>query len=149
MADVTDANGVKWSVYRRWGFRYWNPLDDSDDVSGDLLIILVQWVVMAPIWFVAKWFGVAWVVVIERNGTVVREVNVRGWRRSERRIQEFARSAFEGTLDAQIAAELPASPPSDMKVAADAWSNLSLESRATLWRMHNTGGLRRQPGRRL
>ena len=98
MAEVTDADGVRWSVYRRWGYRYWNAMDGSsgEEAAGGLIINLLQFVVISPIWLIAKGFGAPWTIVIERNGTEVREVKVRGWRNSERCIQELAESVADG-----------------------------------------------------
>jgi len=76
----------------------------------------------------------------------VREVKVRGWRNSERCIQEFAESAFAGTLDQEIAAKSPTETilPPEMNVTPDDWTMLPLESRPTLWRMYNSGELQRR-----
>jgi len=102
MAEITDADGVRWKVYRRWGCRYWNAVG----VSGG-------------------------------------EVEVSGWRNSERCIQELAESAFAGTLDQEIVEPSGTGPPPEMNLAPESWSNLPLESKVTLWRMYNSGGLHR------
>jgi hypothetical protein len=39
---------------------------------GGIVINSLQFVVFSPIWFIAKWFGAPWTIVIERNGTEVR-----------------------------------------------------------------------------
>jgi hypothetical protein len=54
--------------------------------------------VLWPPWFIAKWLGVPWVILIERNGSEIGDERVRGWRESQRRIQEIAESAAAGTL---------------------------------------------------
>jgi hypothetical protein len=100
----------------------------------------------SPIWFIAKWFGAPWTIVIERNGTEVREAKVRGWRNSQRGIQEFVDSAADGTLDRQIIDKLPTetSLPPEMSVTPEAWRSLPLETKAMLWRMYNSDELRRR-----
>jgi hypothetical protein len=59
MAEVTDADGVRWSVYRRWGYRYWNAMEGSgyEGVTDGIIIDLLQFVVTSPIWLIAKGFG--------------------------------------------------------------------------------------------
>jgi hypothetical protein len=113
--------------------------------GGELLIDLLQIVVISPFWFVAKWFGVPWTIVIERNGTEVGEERVRGWRNSQRRIQEIAESAAARTLDRTIVASLPTEMnlPPDMNMTPEAWAKLAPVTKATLWRMYNSGGLHR------
>lgn len=146
MAKVSDPGGVQWSVFRRWGFRYWHAADDirSGDF-GEIIIDLLQIVVISPFWFIAKWFGVPWTIVIERNGTEVGEERVRGWRNSRRRIQQIVESAAAGTLTEVIVANLPTEMdlPPDMNITPEAWTKLAPETKATLWRMYNSGGLHR------
>jgi DivIVA domain-containing protein len=95
MVKVLDPDGVPWTVYRRW-FPNWklhsfgNP--DPGEIGAYLLAVL--W----PPWFIAKWLGVPWVILIERNGSEIGDERVRGWRESQRRIQEIAESAAAGTL---------------------------------------------------
>jgi hypothetical protein len=101
MPDVTDPNGVQWSVHRRWRARYANavnPTDTGNALIGELTFNLLQIVVTWPFWFIAKWLGVQWKIVIERDGTVVGETLVRGWRKSQRCIQELTQSAAAGTM---------------------------------------------------
>ena len=145
---VTDAAGVRWRVYRRWGFNYWRARDEAmsgDAAEAGLIIDLLQVVVISPFWFIAKWFGVPWTIVIERNGTEVGDVRVRGWRKSKWCIQDIVESAADGTLEEKVAAQLPsvADFPPDMAVTPEAWAKLTPEARVTLWRMYNSGGLRR------
>jgi len=101
MAAVTDPNGVRWSVHRRWRPHYLNAVNPTDtgdalisELTFNLLLIAVTW----PFWFIAKWLGVRWKIVIERDGTVVSETLVRGWRRSQRYIEELTQSAAADTL---------------------------------------------------
>lgn len=143
---VTDPEATSWSVYRRWGFRYWHSADDTEGSEADLVIIVVQIVVIAPVWFIAKWFGAPWTIVVERNGTEVAEERVRGWRRSQARIREIAEAAAAGTLDQKIVANVPTGRdlPPEMGVTPQEWAKLTPEARVTLWRMFNSGGLRRR-----
>jgi hypothetical protein len=48
------------------------------DIVGGFIFTVVQVVIISPIWFIAKWFGAPWTIVVERNGTQVCEVKVRG-----------------------------------------------------------------------
>jgi hypothetical protein len=108
---------------------------------GGIVINSLQFVVFSPIWFIAKWFGAPWTIVIERNGT-----EVRGWRNSQRCIQEFVDSAADATLDRQIIDKLPTetSLPPEMNVTPEAWTKLPLETKVTLWRIYNSGQLHRR-----
>src|SRR5689334_559994 len=100
MVKVTGPNGVQWTVYGRW-FPNWTRscLPDTDR-GGDLdtFFLAVVW----PPWFIAKWFGVRWIILVERNGREVGEVRVRGWRKSQRRIHEIAEAAVVGTLQKEL-----------------------------------------------
>jgi hypothetical protein len=99
--EVTDPNGVPWSVHRQWRARYSNavnPTDSGDALISELTFNLLQIVVTWPFWFIAKWLGARWKILIERDGTVVGETLVRGWRKSQRCIQELTQSAAAGTL---------------------------------------------------
>jgi hypothetical protein len=97
MAKVTDPEGVNWSI-RRW---WWRTVPwESGIALIDLIIfaIVLPFMLMWPFWLMAKWLGVPWTIVIERDGTEVGREQVRGWRRSGERIDEIARSAQAGTL---------------------------------------------------
>jgi hypothetical protein len=99
MAEVTDPNGVRWSVRRR----RWYDLSDfpsSGDDFGVIFILLVGgwW----PFWFIAHWLGLRWRIVIKRDGEEVHEEWLRGWRKSRRRIQEITESATVGTLQQSL-----------------------------------------------
>jgi hypothetical protein len=89
MAEVTDPDGVEWSVDRRSFFA-----PDVVSPDGELTLLLVA---IWPLWFIAHWLGVRWVIVIERAGSQVSEERVRGWGKSHRRIQEIAESVTAGT----------------------------------------------------
>jgi hypothetical protein len=90
MAKVTDPDGVQWSVSREWFFGLPSWLDGSSDLGYLLLAI---W----PFWLIAHWLGLPWVIEINRAGTPMGTEEVRGWVKSERRIQEIAQSAAAGT----------------------------------------------------
>jgi len=95
MADVTDQYGVRWSVYRKW---YSVDVDDigSDFFDTIIFIFTLPFLLAWPIWFILKWLGVPWKIVIEQNGRKVGHERVWGWRRSGRRIDEIARSVSRG-----------------------------------------------------
>jgi hypothetical protein len=84
-------------VYRRW-VPIWAGANLSSAQEAGFIIVLLQVIVLWPPWFIAKWLGVRWRIVIVRNGTKVGEVRVRGWRKSQRRIADMAASAAAGTL---------------------------------------------------
>jgi hypothetical protein len=100
MVKVRDPNGVPWTVYRRW-FPHWDFSSFHGVDPGDLgaYLLAVLWL---P-WFIAKCLGVRWVISIERNGIEVCDARVRGWRTSQRRIQELAGAAAAGTLQKELA----------------------------------------------
>jgi len=112
VAEVTDLNGVQWSVHRaRPKWESWGGYTSSGStgsILGDLLapilepilaIILgfIWYVVEWPFWFIGKLFGVPSKIVIERDGTPVGQERVRGWNKSGQRIREIAQSAAAGT----------------------------------------------------
>jgi hypothetical protein len=102
-------------------------------------------VVISPFWFVAKWLGVPWTIVIERNGFEVGEVRA-WWRASQWCIQDIAESAAAGNLDQKIVADLPTEwiCPPDMSVTPEVRAKLTPEAKVTLWRMYNSGELHRR-----
>jgi len=108
MAEVTDPNGVQWSVRRRlwYGTSALGEAASGADPFGIALgLVLGGW----PFWFIAHWLGLRWGVVIERDGEKVHEEWVRGWLKSRRRIQELTESATVGMLQRS----LPAPPAAD------------------------------------
>jgi hypothetical protein len=91
MAKVTDPHGVPWSVRRRWFFE---PPDWLDGGTSDIGYLLAAfW----PCWLIAHWLGWPWVIVIKRAGNEQCTERVRGWVRSQRRIQQITQSAADGT----------------------------------------------------
>ncbi|OBB33109.1 hypothetical protein A5792_11880 [Mycolicibacterium peregrinum] len=52
------------------------------------LLVLLAW----PFWFVAKFLGVPWKIVIERAGRELGTERVRGWRASARRMDQIRQS---------------------------------------------------------
>jgi len=112
MADVTDPNGVRWSVRRR----RWYPMSEWADAFGGAdgfgVLVILSLAVGGwwPFWFIAHWLGLRWRIVIERDGEEVDEEWVRGWRKSRRRIQEITASATAGTLQQSLTAP-PATDP--------------------------------------
>jgi hypothetical protein len=99
MAEVTDPNGVRWSVRRR---RWYDLSDLNTGSSAEGLGLLVILILLVggwwPFWFIAHWLGLRWRIVIKRDGEEVDEEWVRGWRKSRRRILEITESATAGTL---------------------------------------------------
>ncbi|NVN50050.1 hypothetical protein [Mycolicibacterium hippocampi] len=92
MAKVKDLDGTTWIV-RRW---WWRAIPwETGFATLDMVILLVMLPFMAlwPFWLVAKWLGMPWTIVIERDGVEVDRERVRGWRRSGERIRELADSA--------------------------------------------------------
>jgi hypothetical protein len=89
MTKVTDPDGVQWSVSREWFFGLPSWLDGSSDLG---LILFAVWPFL-----IAHWLGLPWVIVINRAGTAMGTEEVRGWVKSERRVQEIAQSAAAGT----------------------------------------------------
>lgn len=103
MTQFQDVHGVQWSVQRRW----WNvdflpnpALLGNDVVSLIIAVVcLVLWLPFAlvwPIWFVAKFCGAPWKVVIRRNREEVYTERVRGWSKSEQRIDAIVQSLRKG-----------------------------------------------------
>ncbi len=95
---VTDPRGAQWTVRRRRWYGMSNFGHGGGNEIGELVLLPLLAVAWWPIWFVAHWFGLPWRIVIKRGGNDVYEIEVRGWRKSRRRIQEVAESAAVGTL---------------------------------------------------
>lgn len=101
MAKVKDRDGTTWTV-RRW---WWRAIPwETGFTTLDMIILLVMLPFMAlwPFWLLAKWLGVPWTIVVERDDVEVDRERVRGWRMSGQRITELAESAKAsgGTDDA-------------------------------------------------
>lgn len=114
---VTDPGGIAWTVRRKWMYA---PGDsgDSDGVVGAIYAVIVLLVLVAwPFWFVAKFLGVPWTIVIERTGREVGTERVRGWRASERRMDEIRRNILTAGVPQQ---EAP-SRRDDQQRSSDYW----------------------------
>lgn len=97
MKRVVDPEGVTWTV-RRW---WWKTVPwETGFATLDMIIFLIvlPFMVMWPFWLLAKWCGVPWTVLVERDGTEISREPVRGWRASGRRIDELAARAEAGAL---------------------------------------------------
>jgi hypothetical protein len=97
VAEVTDPDGVSWSV-RRW---WWNASPwETGFATLDALIffIMLPFLLLWPFWLASKWLGASWTIDIKRDGTKVGSEQVRGWERSGQRVEELARAAQEGAL---------------------------------------------------
>ncbi|MDG5486249.1 hypothetical protein [Mycolicibacterium gadium] len=101
MVRGTDRRGVHWRVYRRW-FPNWNLSFLHYDL-GEFGAVLLA--VLWPPWFIGKCFGARWIISIERNGSEVGVVRVRGWRKSQQRIHELAEAVATGTPQQELVAE--------------------------------------------
>jgi hypothetical protein len=96
MAEVTDPNGVKWSVDRAWWV--FDPVPTgSGDAFGQLVLGILLMILLWPVSLIAHGLGLPWTIVIERDGRRVGKEKVRGWNQSGQRIQEIAQSAAAGT----------------------------------------------------
>ncbi len=65
-------------------------------VDAVIFLIVLPSMLMWPLWLMAKWLGVPWTIIIERDGSEVGREQVRGWRRSRGRVQELSRAAEAG-----------------------------------------------------
>lgn len=96
VAAVTDPNGVQWNVHRRW----WPFPDVTDVIDLDWfllsLVVAVPFVVLWPVWYAAKFCGVRWRIVIERDGTQVGHELVRGSRHARARVADLALTIAAG-----------------------------------------------------
>jgi hypothetical protein len=97
MAELTDPNGVSWSV-QRWWFKSVPWETGIEFLDFIIFIVVLPFMIVWPFWFMLKWLGVPWSIEIRRDGTKVGEEHVRGWRRSGRRINELAQAAAAGAL---------------------------------------------------
>ena len=97
VAEVTDPNGVRWRV-RRWWWKTVPWETGIDFLNFIFFIIVLPFMVLWPFWFLLKWLGVRWEIVIERDGKKVGSEKVRGWRRSGQRVEELTQAAVAGGL---------------------------------------------------
>jgi hypothetical protein len=100
MALVRDTNGTQWSVRRRlWPF----PGDALDLTFGWFEGVLAAlFALLWPFWWLTKFLGARWVIVIEREGNEVGRELVRGWRKSKKRINEIAVDVASGRRSGPI-----------------------------------------------
>nr|WP_194946068.1 hypothetical protein [Mycolicibacterium malmesburyense] len=100
MAVVRDTGGAEWQISRRW----WPFPGDALDLTFGWLEILVGalFVVLWPLWLLAKFCGVRWVITIERDGHQVDRELVRGWNRSKGRMNEIALQIAAGGRGGQF-----------------------------------------------
>ncbi|WP_139335368.1 hypothetical protein [Mycobacterium sp. GA-1841] len=88
---MTDPRGVLWSVRRKW-MSAPDTWTDSDGVIGAIFSIAMLLQLLAwPFWFLAKFLGAPWTIVIEQAGREVGTERVSGWRASRRRMDEIRR----------------------------------------------------------
>ncbi|SEQ32100.1 hypothetical protein SAMN04488583_2323 [Mycobacterium sp. 88mf] len=117
---VTYPRGVNWTVRRKWMYGP-DTAGDSDGVIGTVFTAVVLLVFLAwPFWFVAKFLGVPWTIVIERDGREVGTERVKGWRASERRMDEIRRNI----LTSGVSQQNPPYPPSrqaDRQTSSGYW----------------------------
>ena len=94
MALTRDPNGTVWQVTRRW----WPFPGDALDLTFGLfeVILGVLFTLLWPFWLLGKVCGVRWVITVERDGHQVGRELVRGWRKSQRRINELALEVSSG-----------------------------------------------------
>ena len=94
VAVLTDPNGTVWSINRRmWPF----PGDALDLTFGLFEVFIgILFALLWPLWFLAKFCGVRWVITVERNGHQVGRELVRGWNGSTRRVNEIAMEVASG-----------------------------------------------------
>ncbi|MGY4708508.1 hypothetical protein ACXDF8_02915 [Mycolicibacterium sp. CBM1] len=97
MADVTDPDGVTWSV-RRWWWRTVPWETGFGTIDALILLVMLPFMLMWPIWLLAKWLGVPWTIVISRDGEKVGRERVKGWRQSGERMADIAAAIEAGTL---------------------------------------------------
>ncbi len=97
MADVTDPDGVTWSV-RRWWWRTVPWGTGFATIDGLIALVMLPFMLMWPFWLLAKWLGVPWTIVISRDGVKVGRERVKGWRESGLRMADIAAEIESGTL---------------------------------------------------
>jgi hypothetical protein len=99
MAVVRDSGGTVWDISRRmWPF----PGDLLDLTDIVAVVIGLLFVVLWPFWLLAKFLGVRWAIVIQRDGHEVGRELVRGWSRSARRINVLALEVSAGGRGGQF-----------------------------------------------
>jgi len=94
VAVLTDRNGTVWTVSRRW----WPFPGDALDLTFGVfeLILGAVFLLLWPFWVLAKFCGVRWVITVERNGHQVGRELVRGYGKSQRRVNEILAEVASG-----------------------------------------------------
>ncbi|MFG1929924.1 hypothetical protein ACGFK1_04625 [Mycobacterium sp. NPDC048908] len=87
MAVVLDPHGTAWSVHRVWWPFPGDLLDFTDLVE---IAVGLVFVLLWPFWWLTKFLGARWVVVVERDGHEVARELVRGGRKAKGRINDIA-----------------------------------------------------------
>jgi hypothetical protein len=94
---VSDPGGVQWSVRRKWWPFF--GADDLFDLSfiGLLgLLLVLPLLVLWPFWLATKFLGARWRIIVERDHADASTELVRGWRRSQARINDLALEIAQG-----------------------------------------------------
>ncbi|UXA20141.1 hypothetical protein [Mycobacterium sp. SMC-4] len=92
MPQFKDADGVRWSVRRRWMplLTYLDMASWGINWFGVLMFLIALPFLLAwPFWLLAKLVGVPWKIVVRSDGEDVAVEKVKGWRASGRRIDEI------------------------------------------------------------
>lgn len=99
MVRVQDPRGGKWEVQRVWYLSEYPYSPTSTHVArladlphhldGDPCDSLADFPRMA-VWFVAKFLGLPWKIVVRKDDREARTEKVRGWKASKRRVAQIA-----------------------------------------------------------
>jgi hypothetical protein len=98
MATAIDPTDFKWQIKRCW---YVPPHMGATGIGMlDVIIFLfvLPFLIAWPFWLASKWLGAPWTIAIKRDGVLISEERVRGWRKCTRRIAELAAEAEAGVL---------------------------------------------------
>lgn len=99
MVRVQDPRGGKWEVQRVWYLSEYpySPtsthvarLADLPVISAVINAILLPIFLAWPFWFVAKFLGFPWKIVVRKDDREARTERVRGWKASKRRVAQIA-----------------------------------------------------------
>lgn len=106
MPVITDPSGIQWSVHRKlWPFPNLGDLLDNFDFFGWVigLVLALPFLLLWPFWLLTKVLGARWVLVVQRDHEEVQRELVRGWRRSDVRMNEIARELAQGWRSGKFA----------------------------------------------